>query len=182
MFERLDYVVLENMLAELLLGFFPWLRQQITAESLYVFGLYTEQEGVYILPTCNTEEALKRKATSVSAHTRVRALDLCREIRWNPPDWDYHLKGEAHFDGINTYLQQAWTDDYSEFRADSIRIHEACIQSLLRLQDTLALTSDERTSLTFGVFIGGQPSSQMLEFLRRCNAPEVIQKIEAELR
>lgn len=129
-----DYEHLKQTMIKATEQAFAHVKKVTEGESLYVFGLYTTDEWVYICSTANTEEGLRKKETEyVQRGYDIRENDL----RWNPCDWIYHLEGIDFFndvDKIMHYRSQYFNQDRryltEEYERDNERILQTCIEAL----------------------------------------------------
>jgi hypothetical protein len=159
------------------------LQQEIGNEQLYTFGLYTNGEGTYILPTANTEEALARKAAvEATADGQPAALHQ-QSLRWSPCDWEYHeIGGDTAFAAVHEYLDTGWTDDYSTFRYDVGTIYACCLDALTQLRHERVFPSEQgETPMLLNLFMGDQSDEERLEWATLLNSPEHCAHFQHEL-
>ncbi|HEU4325520.1 MAG TPA: DUF4303 domain-containing protein [Roseiflexaceae bacterium] len=155
----------------------------IEGEQLYVFGLYTNGEGTYVLPTSNTEEALDRKALTY-AEEGSALFDLERQaLRWSPCDWEYHQKGgDATGALVGGYLETGWDSSYTEFSFDADLIDACYIEALQQLQrEHLLSAPGYHKPILINLFKGDQSDEERIAFAKQLNDDELCAQFQQEL-
>jgi hypothetical protein len=158
--------------------------QQHPDEQLYAFGLYHSPLWGYIVPTCNTEAGLTRKAqhyrNSYEQYARRTVSEIRNQLRWNPCDWAYHLAGENHFGEV-----QAWLTEYdvTGFLLDRANPREwdqthhemiTICRAVLRELDSEKLfeVTNPREKIVLNIMMGDQDGS-WISHAKALNPPQV---------
>jgi hypothetical protein len=178
-FDRVRFTALMRTATE---QAFRDLQRQIGNERLYTFGLYTNGEGTYALPTANTEEALVRKARAEAA-IHGQMIELYQEsLRWSPCDWEYHeVGGDTAFTAVDTFLETGWTDDYTSFHYDADTIYACCLDVLSQLRhDGLFTTQQAERPIVLNLFMGDQSDEKRLEWASLLNGPDCCAQLQHE--
>jgi hypothetical protein len=179
-FKRLYFTALVRTAAE---NAFRDLQQRIESEKLYAFGLYTNGEGTYVLPTANTEEALARKASAEAVADGHSAELHQQSLRWSPCDWEYHeIGGDAAFAAVEAYLETGWADDYSTFHYDADMIYVCCLDALNQLRHTHMFSTNQREArILLNLFMGDQSDEARLEWAAMLNDADQCIRFQHEL-
>lgn len=156
---------------------------QASDEHVYAFGLYTNGEGGYVIPTANTEEALERTAL-VYAQTNATPVDLHRQsLRWSPCDWQYHEEGgDAAFEEVDRYLETGWNADYTHFRFNVELVERCCITALQQLQQEYFFrVPGNQKPVLVNVFKGDQSDKERMAFAQELNNEVLCRQFQQEL-
>jgi hypothetical protein len=147
-------------------------------EKFYAFGLYIDDLASYVLPTANSEEALLRRSNGYAK----------TPIRWNPPDWEYHLSGEEFFSQVEEFLSENCdpyaedlTDDEQEETTNAVIGEcERCLREL----DTEDFFNRKsvRESLLISVFMVAQGDERALKHAQQLNSRELTERYRYELK
>ena len=156
---------------------------QIGDEHLYAFGLYTNGEGSYVLPTSNTEEALDRKATASAAGNTALLTLHHQSLRWSPCDWQYHeVGGDAAVEQVAQYLEQGWNANYTDYLFDPEVIEMCCIEALRQLQcDRFFTLPENQSPVLVNVFKGDQSDEELIAFAQQLNDETLCTQFQQEL-
>ncbi|MEM7759249.1 MAG: DUF4303 domain-containing protein [Cyanobacteria bacterium P01_A01_bin.40] len=133
-------------------------------EHIYAYVLYTEPLLGYAVPSFNSEEALARIAGDE---------DEREELRWSPPDWEYHLENKQLFDKVQSVLEEL--DVQRDYDDDTVweRRWRVFIDSLLDLDhDSLFGTGEVRNALTVNIMWGDQDLVSHVQSARELNPKE----------
>ncbi|WP_327003259.1 DUF4303 domain-containing protein [Dactylosporangium sp. NBC_01737] len=152
------------------------MRELHPGESFYCYALYTDACATYILPTCCSEEGLRRTAGAAPA----------AEVRWSPPDWPCHLLGEEHFHDVLELLDSRgdpWQRDEDAFDAEVGARFEACFRALAVLDaEGVFGRGAAREQVIVTVLQGDQSNRSRLDNARRLNPPPAFARLERDLR
>jgi hypothetical protein len=77
---------------------FTALRQKHPKETFYAFALYSDEDGMTMLPAANSEERLQAKVKERGADKK--GPEYVRELRWATPEWAYEGAEADDFDLI----------------------------------------------------------------------------------
>jgi Domain of unknown function (DUF4303) len=159
------------------------LYERIGNEQLYVFGLYTNGEGTYVVPTANTEEALERTARRHAAADRASLRRYRQILRWSPGDWAYHtVANESAFPVVAAYLETGWTADYATFTYDPELIYACCLTALQQFQGYGALPQHRADKpFLLNLFMGDQSDGVRLRWAKQLNSPACCTRFQDEL-
>lgn len=163
---------------------FEHLRTITQHEQLYTFGLYTNGESSYILPTANTEEALTRVAeTYQQRHNYPEPIEHLRaQLRWSPADNAYHLTGEVYFAPVEALLRTCWSDDFQNFSIDSRRTELFCLNVIAELdRQTVFGQGAERDALLLNLFKGDQSIEERLAYAAKLNSAAACARYQQEM-
>jgi hypothetical protein len=138
-------------------------------EHVYAFGLYTNREGTYVVPTANTEEGLLRKAGA--------APERLSTLRWSPCDWEYHLVGEACLKPVADTLEAAWEEDFSRSLVERDRVYAACLRALKSLD-----CAGKEAGPHLNLFMGDQSDEERISRSLQLNHPRIHVEFLADLR
>lgn len=158
------------------------LQQQIANERLYAFGLYTSSQGIYVVPTANTEEALARTARAAAVSDGQPFELLWQSLRWSPCDWEYHTFGsDTAFTAVRAFLQSGWSDDYATFHYDADVIYACCIDVLMQLrQDGWFDATQGNPPIVLNLYMGDQSDEDRLQWASLLNSPECCKQLQQE--
>ncbi|KAB8140358.1 DUF4303 domain-containing protein [Chloroflexia bacterium SDU3-3] len=182
-YRQFDTLSFTKVIHKLVQDVFHELTAAVGNEHIYVFALYTNDEGSYVLPTANTQEALERTALQQSQSTPELHTYYQQSLRWSPCDWEYHESGsETALAAVNNLLDSGWDDDYTSFLFDPDLIEHCCISALQQLQrekffDNLAQGSPPLLNL----LKGDQSNEERLTFAALLNSPEACAQLAIEL-
>lgn len=154
-------------------------------ESFYCYALYTDAFAAYILPTCCSEEGLREVASRYVEEFGGTVAEQAEQLRWNPPDWPYHMLGEEHFADVLGLLQSRgdpWQRDDDGLDEEIDARFEACFRALTLLDDEGFFGQGaDRDRVIVTVLQGDQSDRSRLENARRLNPPAAIARLEREL-
>lgn len=153
------------------------------SETLYAVGLYTNPELNYLFPTYNTEEGLLRKAAEY-AHRATPTDDqtifdelqhlYSAILRWNPADWDYHMKGSDSFKETNDLLAPTLGNE------SVIECSFEALEAVQKLKIFEAIGDTDQPPLLC-LFMGDQSDDQKKQWAGWINPKDVLQNFEKEL-
>lgn len=145
---------------------FREVRERRPEERFYAFGLWVPADRLDLLPTCNTEEAL-RGATEGA--------------RWRPRAWGRHRVGEGHFGGVRELLRALPQGDRGA-PARRARVLEACARALRSLDaGGFFGQGAERDRVIIAVFTARLEPEELLASARRLNPPAACERLAREL-
>ncbi|WP_206243735.1 DUF4303 domain-containing protein [Novosphingobium terrae] len=110
------------------------LLSSLQGERLYAISLQTDDGGMSVGPSANTEEGY---AASHAAAATSRTLSTAYEayLRWNSAEWRYEILGDAHFEEINSALSDMEPGDTGEdFDSYFAKLIDAMIGALATLR------------------------------------------------
>lgn len=179
-FDATQFSVLVCALAQ---AAFQDILKQIGDEHLYVFGLYTNGEGSYVLPTANTEEALERTALAYAQRSTAPVAFHRQSLRWSPCDWQYHeIGGENAFGSVARYLETGWSADYTHYRFNVELVERCCITALQKLrQEHFFRVPRSSKPILVNVFKGDQSDKERVVFARQLNNEVLCRQFQQEL-
>jgi WD40 repeat protein len=154
-------------------------------ESFYCYALYSDAFAAYILPTCCSEEGLRRVASRYAEEFGGTVAEKAEDLRWNPPDWPHHMLGEEHFAEVLGLLESRgdpWQRDDDGLDAEIDARFEACFRALTLLDaEGFFGQGAERDQVIVTVLQGDQSDRNRLENARRLNPPAAVTRLECYL-
>jgi hypothetical protein len=160
-------------------------RETNRGESFYSFALFTDPFAAYILPTCSSEEGLRRVAERYVGEFGGTVEEQAAGLRWSPVDSPYHMLGEDHFAGVLQVLNDRgdpWQRDDDGLDAEIDGRFEAAFRALARLDEEGVFgRGAERTRVVVNILQGDQEEECVLENARRLNPPAALTVLERDL-
>jgi len=179
------YVTLYNTLLTATRHAFEHLRTITPHEQLYIFGLYTNGEANYIVPTANTEEGLTRIAQAYQQKLNYpEPIERLRaQLRWSPTDNAYHLTEEAYFAPVEALLRTCWSDDFQNVSIDNRRTELLCLDVIAELdRQTVFGQGAERDALLLNLFKGDQSIEERLAYAAKLNSAAACTRYQQEMQ
>lgn len=136
-------------------------RREHGSEQLYAYILYTCPLLEYVVPSFNTEEALRRIAKNDQE---------CERLRWSPQDWEYYLEGEELFARANDVLRAL--DQVQDVTEEAARERRwQVFLDALHALDSKGIfgTGKARESLLVNIMCGDQDIVAQIESARQLN-------------
>jgi len=149
----IDYAALEIALTTAFEEFSLRLISTLELSDLYVVGLYTSEEFLYLTPTANTYSAWREKGSS----------------KWSPPDWVYHAYDSEEFQQVDKLMMQGW-----DLKFDSFNIDESYLKKILyRVLGKARRDYFQDSSVVLGLFMGGMGNIVVQESIQTVNPMSV---------
>jgi hypothetical protein len=161
-----NYRALRRAVTEAARQAFQQVMSNPAGESFYAFGLYTSADCEYLVPTANTEEALRRRASEYAERGHGDFEECVEQLRWNPCDWGYHCHGEKQFDEVQALLNSL---PHAQGDAASKRLaslQKTFIDALRDLdKERFFGEGDQRARVVLLLLTGDQDDTQRLELV-----------------
>ncbi len=156
---------------------FTELRAAHPSETFYTYALYTSNDGDYVTPTANTEEALRRVAGKHTGGPGGAEEDFAG-LRWSPCDWEYHLAGQHHFDDAQVLLNaRPRPDDFDQAEAEVTARLKIFTEALKALdQEGFFGTGKERAKVVLLIMMGDQDTKLLLDGAKKLNPAGVYKR------
>ncbi|KAL4898432.1 quinon protein alcohol dehydrogenase-like superfamily [Aspergillus ambiguus] len=164
---------------------FTQARQQHPKDTFYYFALFTDEMGAYVLPTCNSEEALREAADRCAREFGRTEAEHTAVLRWSPADSPYHMLGMEYFSDLMELFRShgdPWQSDDDCLDAEIDARVEAAFQALTILdKEGFFGQGVERERVIVTVFRYQQSSHSLLTNTSRLNPPSAVARMKREL-
>jgi hypothetical protein len=185
-----DLSSVRGQIAEAARRAFTDARSQHPDETFYAFALYSDDDAMTVVPTCNTEQGYERcvkryqknKSYMDSITSRGIAFsDSLSSFRWGTDEWAYGGAGVEHFKTVNKLINaegQYDEDDPDEFVQFKGQVFATMVLGLRDLDaEGFFGTGRQRRGITLLCSISDSPCAVWLyeESARRLNPRPVYQ-------